>query len=240
MSADPGLTGAILRLANSAYFGFPRKVATVTQAIVVLGFETVKSLATGASVFRAIRPGPGSGLDPDAFFRHGIAAATGARLAMERTAPRLAGSAFSAGILHDLGRLVIAEFLDGAREEVAKRIADGEAPEAAETAVLGLDHAAVGGWFAGRWAFPDDLTAAIRWHHDPTRAGEHAALACAVHVGDLVAHMSGSGGSGRPVPPTPDEAALARFHLDEAALAALADRTRELDADPRVLESTLG
>jgi HD-like signal output (HDOD) protein len=131
IGGDPGLTGAVLRLANSAYFGFPRKVATVTQAVVILGFDTVKSLAMGASVFRALGA-HGGPIDPEAFFRHSLVTALGARLVMERRSPGKAGTAFCGGILHDLGRLVIAEFLPKSLREIETRVAKGETPEDAE------------------------------------------------------------------------------------------------------------
>jgi HD-like signal output (HDOD) protein len=233
MSADPGLTGAVLRLANSAYFGFPRKVATVTQAIVVLGFETVKSLAMGASVFRAFRASRDPELDPGEFFRHSVTAAHGARSLMSLVAPRLAGNAFSAGILHDLGRLVIAEFLpeEGAKIRVAA--GDGRGAEEAERDVLGLDHADIGAWFASRWSFPEDLTAAVRWHHAPERAEAHGKTVAAVHLGDFVAHRVGAGGSGRPgaEPPSPSPSALAALGLDEVALEETIVSTRELEVE---------
>jgi HD-like signal output (HDOD) protein len=240
MSADPGLTGAILRLANSAYFGFPRKIGTVTQAIVVLGFETVKSLAMGASVFRAIRPGADAGLDPTDFFRHSLTAALGARMVMERHAPRSAGDAFSAGILHDLGRLVMAEFLTGSRAAVQALVAEGSEPEAAEREVLGLDHAGIGAWFANRWSFPEELSAAIRWHHEPEAAESHRAIVAAAHLGDVIAHRVGAGGSGRPGPPDPSPSAFATVRLDDAGFEAMIDRARELRVDPEAVAVTLG
>ncbi len=244
MSADPGLTGAILRLANSAYFGFPRKVSTVTQAIVVLGFETVKSLAMGASVFRAIRPGPGLGIDPNEFFRHCLMTGLGARMVMERSAPRIAGSAFSAGIVHDLGKLVIGEFLPEFATDAQNHREDlGEedtSPEATELDILGMDHAQIGAWFAGRWSFPEDLTAAIRWHHQPEQANAYREYVAAVHLGDVIAHRTGAGGSGRPSLPLPSPAAWAILGLDESVLEDLTEGAREMQKQQPGLEATLG
>ncbi|HMB70615.1 MAG TPA: HDOD domain-containing protein, partial [bacterium] len=169
IESDPGLTGALLRLANSAYFGFPRKVATVTQAVVILGFATVKSLAMGASVFRAL-PTRSGALDPSGFFHHSLMAAMASRMVMERVRPGQAGTAFSAGILHDLGKLVIAEFLPDALPGIAERVEGGLAPEQAEREELGLSHAGIGAWFSATWSFPDELAAAVRWHHRPGAA----------------------------------------------------------------------
>ena len=191
ISADPGLTGAVLRLANSAYFGFPRKVSTVTQAIVILGFSTVKSLVAGASVFRALGTGGRGGIDGGAFLSHSLAVAMASRVLIERRAPQKSGTAFACGILHDLGKLVIAEFLGDAPSEIAQHVRQGMALEEAEVAVLGLSHAEIGSWFATRWNFPEELACAVRWHHRPGDAAMHRDFVAAVHVGDALAHRHG-------------------------------------------------
>lgn len=239
IGADPGLTGALLRLANSAYFGFPRKVSTVTQAVVILGFDTVKSLAMGASVFRALHSESGR-IDPGAFFHHSLMTAMSARLVMERRHPSHAATAFSGGILHDLGKLVIAEFLPETAARVRARIDAGEAPEPAEREELGLSHAEIGGWFAGAWNFPDELAAAVSWHHRPSEAPRHGDHVAAVHLGDVLAHRAGATGSGRPVPPEPDASALAEMGLDGADLEALLERVRATEVGVGTARATLG
>jgi HD-like signal output (HDOD) protein len=229
LSADPGLTGSVLRLANSAYLGFPRKVGTVKQAVVVLGFETVRNLATGASVFRALR---GGGLDGDALFRHGLATAVAARILMERRTPGDAGTAFCAGVLHDLGKLVVAAFLPAAHAELAGAVAQGQDYDEAELAAVGLSHPRVGEWFARRWSFPPELEAAVRWHHAPAEAPHHARCVAAVHLGDVAAHRCGAGGSGRPAAPEPQTEALGLFGITAEELDGLAAVVGEMIRDP--------
>jgi HD-like signal output (HDOD) protein len=228
MSTDAGLTGSVLRLANSAYFGFPGKVSTVTQAIVILGFETVKWLAMGASVFRALNPGRSSGIEPKAFFRHSLLVATGARELMERIGPRRAPTSFAGGILHDLGKLVVVEFLPDRWSEIRTRIAEGEEPEEAEAEVLGLTHAGIGEWFARRWSFPDELTCAVQWHHAPQEADGHLEYAAAVHLGDVIAHRCGEHGDGHARTPTPRPEALEAFGMQEQDLGELVERVSDL------------
>lgn len=229
LSADPGLTGSVLRLANSAYLGFPGKVSTVKQAVVVLGFETVRNLATGASVFRALR---GNRLDADELFRHGLATAVAARILVERRTPRQAGTAFCAGVLHDLGKLVAAAFLPEAHAAIAAAVASGEDYDRAELAALGMPHTRVGEWFALRWSFPEELAAAVRWHHAPAEAPGHAQCVAAVHLGDIVAHRCGSGGSGRPSAPEPRPEALQAAGISEGDLDALVTTVGEMVRDP--------
>lgn len=233
LSGDPGLVGSVLRLANSAYFGFPRKVSTVTQAIVVLGFETVKALALGASVFGALGRRNGT-IDTDAFFRHSLATGLAARLLVERRAPKDGAAAFCGGILHDLGKLVLAEFLPDCRSALETALQKAMPYEEAEREAAGLTHNEIGQWFAERWNFPVELAAAIRWHHDPEEATEGVECAAAVHLGDVVAHRCGAAGDARPAAPEPRPAALAHFELSGEALDALAEPVRELVSQPGV------
>ncbi len=239
IESDPGLTGALLRLSNSAYFGFPRKVATVTQAVVILGFDTVKSLAMGASVFRAL-PSPKAGIDLSAFFHHSLMTAMASRIVMERTCPARAGTAFSAGILHDLGKLVMAEFLPKAEPGIQRRIADGLAPEDAEREELGLSHAEIGAWFSASWNFPEELAAAVEWHHRPAETRRHGEFVAAVHLGDVLAHRAGAGGSGRATAPEPDPAALVALNLAPADLDAMLERIATFDRGAPTARDTLG
>ena len=239
MGSDPGLTGAVLRLANSAYFGFPRKVSTVTQAIVVLGFETVKSLATGASVFRALNARGGDGLDPRSFFHHSLVTAMAARVLVERSSPQKAGTAFSAGILHDLGKLVIAEFLPEACGPIHESLAAGRSLEEAETAALGMTHSEIGAWFTGRWNFPEELAATVRWHHEPAEPKEHREYVAAVHLGDIIAYRTGAPGTDRVAAPEPHAAALQELAVDETALEEIANVVAGMITDPRQAGLTL-
>lgn len=239
LSADPGLTGSVLRLANSAYLGFPRKVSTVTQAVVVLGFETVRNLATGASVFRALRK-KGDGADADGFFRHGLAAAVAARVIMERHAPQKAGTVFCAAILHDLGKLVMAEFLTDSWRELEERVASGEEYDEAEIAAAGMTHMEIGEWFAARWSFPEELTASVRWHHQPAETTLHSDCVAAVHLGDIVAHRCGAGGSGRPEAPVPSPEARTAMCLPGKDLEEVTAVVREMVADQGAAIFTLG
>ncbi|GJM45566.1 MAG: phosphohydrolase [Gemmatimonadota bacterium] len=239
IESDPGLTGALLRLSNSAYFGFPRKVATVTQAVVVLGFDTVKSLAMGASVFRAL-PSPSAGLDPSAFFHHSLMTAMASRVVMERRQPSEAGAAFSAGILHDLGKLVIGEYLSKAVPGIERRVGEGLAPEDAETEELGLSHAEIGAWFATSWNFPDELTEAVQWHHRPADAPRFPEIVASVHLGDVLAHRVGATGSGRSVAPEPDPAALAGLGLHPDDLEGICEQIASLEIGASRARETLG
>lgn len=194
---DPGLTTNLLRLANSAFFGVGREVVSVRQAVTVLGTRRVFDLAAAVS-FMAVLPGrlPGYDLDARAMWRHCVAVAL--------LGESLAGSVgfgrpdllFTAGLLHDVGKLVISTFLANQREELERRLrGGGMALPAAERDVLGTDHADIGAAIAVRWQLPSSIAAAARWHHDPDAAPKETdrALVDLVHAANGLAHMLGFG-----------------------------------------------
>ncbi len=194
---DPALTTNLLRLANSAYFGLRREVDSVRQAIALLGLKRVFEVAASVSFARVIPPVlPGYGIDTKGFWTHSVAVgALAERLARElgREAP---GLLFTAGLLHDVGKLAIGSFLMDESAQMRARMAEGRIPfVAAEQAVLGTDHSEVGLAVVERWGLPPAIGVAARWHHHPleTTNAEDRLLASLVHAADCLAHLLGYG-----------------------------------------------
>lgn len=189
ISLDPALTANLLRLANSAAFGSQRSITSVRQAVVRLGVGSVLSLAVAASVqSRVDRPVPEFGLSPGELWRHSVLAALAAEQIAsdcERAVPQ---DAYTAALLHDLGKLVIARFLApeirGLLEKA--RAEGGLAPIEAESEVLSVHHGEIGGLIAQHWRLPEDIVEGIQYHHDP--AQRSGLTAHVTHVANLVAH----------------------------------------------------
>ncbi len=169
---EPPLAAKVLRLANSPYFGGRGRIADVRMAITTLGFETLRNLAVCLSVASGLagRQPTESRLDTRQLWQHCVATGVVARaLAKERGLDR-PDEAFTAGLLHDIGKFVIGMGRPDAYGEVARLVVDeGLDPRAAEVAVLGFDHAIVGMAFAARWNFPPRLQAVLCHHHDTGR-----------------------------------------------------------------------
>lgn len=191
----PGLTGDILKLANSSFYGHARRLTTVTEAIVTLGFSAIKSLAISSHTARLLSRGPpGYGLQRGDLWRHSISVAfTARRLAVEaRLAP--VEEAFVAGLLHDIGKTILSGYMEDAFDEVTRiaqerRIAFHEV----ETELLGFDHAELGAQIVAAWRFPTELEEAIRFHHEPGGATRKPALPHCVHLADAACMMLGVG-----------------------------------------------
>ncbi|MBN1824778.1 MAG: HDOD domain-containing protein [Candidatus Eisenbacteria bacterium] len=194
---DPALTANLLRMANSAYFGLSREVTSVRQAITLLGIKRVYEVASSVTFSRMLPATvPGYEIDATHFWLHCVGVAVLAeRLAEElgRKAPDLI---FTAGLLHDMGKLAIGSFLVDASEEVFGRVLDDSIDlAAAEKIVLGMDHADVGSDLAEHWNLPGPVSWAARWHHNPGEAPENVDrnLVDLVHVADGLAHSLGLG-----------------------------------------------
>lgn len=180
---DPALSANLLKLVNSAYFGFSRKIHAVHDAAVLLGYTTIRALALGTSVVSSLRVG--GGLDARRFWEHALACAIATDVLARQMEHPKADMAFIAGLLHDVGILLLAlAFPDmpwpPARAEAL------EDPLSAEEAAFGVTHAAAGGALARVWKFAPDLTRAIEEHHpDPHQGPEQAgSLARLVFLGE--------------------------------------------------------
>lgn len=183
LSTDQGLTAKLIRTSNSAFYGFARKVSTVREAIVVLGFRQVRQVALGTSMMSAFRlPSRlAEVFDVDLFWGHSVAVAVAAEAIAKRTRAGRAEDAFTAGILHDIGRLGFC-LLEPERMREAVLLAQGRGlPLAdAEREVLSLDHQQFGEAIGRRWKFPAHLLEAVARHHDSSLMPEMDGLPGAV------------------------------------------------------------
>ena len=196
VSRDMSVSAKVLNLANSAFYGFSRRITTVPQAVVVLGFDTVRSLALSVSVFESLKNAEeGVSFDREGFWIHSIGCGTASRLIAKATGYRDTGTFFVAGLLHDLGKVILDTYFNELYQEVVEEMVE-EARSAldAETDILDIDHSEVGGWLAARWKFPEVLVTPIASHHNPMGAAEeHFKEALIIHLANIVTKRAGIG-----------------------------------------------
>lgn len=192
---DQSLTASILKLANSAFYGHARTVGTVVEAIVLLGYSAIKSLAISSHTARLLnRAIPGYGLARDDLWHHSISVAFTARRIAVEVALAPVEEAFVAGLLHDIGKTVLSTHMETAFDEIQRLANKRRVPfHHVESEVLGFDHAELGARVAAAWSFPPQLEEAIRFHHDPFGATRRPLLAGVVHVADAACMMFGPG-----------------------------------------------
>ena len=176
---DQALTGKMLRLANSAFFGQSRRVATIPRAVVLLGFSTVRNLALGVKVWDTL----GTGIARDRLeelWAHAVAVGVAAKALTARLRVGDPDEAFTAGVLHDVGRLILAMRFREEYWQCVGSAGESEAIERKEAAGLGVDHAEVGGWILEAWSLPPPIVEAVRSHHAAdARSGVPGLLAVA-------------------------------------------------------------
>ncbi|MCS7156079.1 MAG: HDOD domain-containing protein [Bacteroidota bacterium] len=191
---DPVVTVRILRIVNSAYYGLRAKVGTIEHAVVLLGAEAAVGFVVGMGMVAMRRHFPLE-LRRTAMevIRHLIATGAIASQIAQLLGWGRKGIEFTAGLLHDVGKLALLYNTSSLYQEICEKPADA-IPEA-EEAHFGLHHAELGALLAEQWAFPAELVEAIRWHHSPAEASpEHRATAWIVHLADAAAYAFRLGG----------------------------------------------
>lgn len=199
IAQDPSLAARILRIANSPFFGLPREIDSLRHAVVLLGLARVRELLVSAC-FRKLLPIPKAPFDYPRFWHHSLAVGTYARLLAEY-AVISQESAFTAGLVHDIGRLAIGSYFPEAFSAILEEYQKGETDIlAAEQRILGLDHTAIGGMLATRWNFPDAIKEAIEFHHTKPASNHSNSLSTVVYAANLMIGESERNLGGEPAP----------------------------------------
>lgn len=222
ISRDQVLTAKVLKLANSAFFGFSRKVGSLTQALVLLGFDVVKGLILTSSVFDLMK---NKGED---LWRHSMGVATAATIIAVQADMPDAEEASLAGLLHDLGKVVIRVHMPDDSASINELVeVEGLALRDAEREVLGFNHTQVGQWLAESWKLPDELAEPIHWHHKPEGSRKAPQMTAAVHLADCLVRGFGYGDGGDPWVPPLERFALNQLGLNSQKLETIVDELCE-------------
>ncbi|RMH58233.1 MAG: HDOD domain-containing protein [Candidatus Hydrogenedentota bacterium] len=218
LGRDQSLSTKVMKLVNSAFYGYAGKIKTLHQAVVILGFDTIKSVALSATVFTAFAGGR-KNFDRDAFWRHSIATGVAARLLARECRMKEIEESFMCGVIHDIGKVVLDQYAPGDFDRVLAYVQEKNCLiYEAERAVLGSSHAQVGRWLGMKWGLPAEIVDVIFYHHQPANAQRAPKQTAVVHVADILARTRklGSGGDAK-VPPL-DPAAWEKLGLDEGRL----------------------
>ena len=206
ISADQALTAKVLKLANSAYYGFPREISTVNMAIVVLGFNAVKEMGLSLSVFDVFKKTASAGhFDVTLFWEHSVGCGVASRMLARTYRAPFIGEAFVAGLLHDVGKVILKQYFDAEFAEIIKAQKERDLTlEAAELEVIQTSHTQIGAWLADKWNLPKIISESILHHHDPWEAKTQPLFVACVTLGDYLCYLSKTGESGRIAPPPLD------------------------------------
>lgn len=188
ISSDQALTAKVLKIANSPFYGFPRKISTIEFAIIVLGFDALKEIVISISLISSLQKRSDQYLNSQQFWDHSISTAVIGRMLAKELGYRVAGEVFVAGLLHDMGITALHRYFNSEYRRIIDIIKESElSMTEAEESVLGVTHGDVGGWLAERWNLPAQLIEAIAYHHTPQKASINPELVALVHCADSIA-----------------------------------------------------
>jgi HD-like signal output (HDOD) protein len=238
ISNDAALTARLLRIANSAAYGQHGKIATVSRAITVLGVRQVRDLTVGITAIRAFDGISNNLVTMEVFWRHSVLCAVAAGQIAGRRGAGRTESPFVAGLLHDIGQLVLLSKVPEAEREALLMLADAEDDRGlylCERAMLGFDHGAVGAALARNWVLPQSISECIEFHHQPHLAKTHPVDVATVHIANSVAVLAEIGSSDLGDAPPVADSALRAARLDATGLGEIITQTREAAAEMMAL-----
>lgn len=229
LASDPAIAARLLGMANSAAYGLGQKVSTLTHAVIVLGFNTVRNFVLASATVRSLGTLVAPRRDAQLrFWRHSIACGALSRILSRRMGNEHPEEAYVLGMLHDVGRIVISGWLEDEAPRIAELVGDGVPLCEAEHEVIATTHAEVGAALLERWCLPPVYVEAVRRHHSPALATEHRTATALVHVADvLVSAVLLTPNEGEHVPPLSREA-WAVVNVDTASLPELFGQTFDL------------
>ena len=221
VSSDQVLSARILRLANSPSYGFYR-VSTISNAMILLGVNVVKSLALSSSIFEIMEK------NSIGLWEHSLGVGVAANLIARKLSLPECEEISTAALLHDIGKVIISIKCSEAEQLIRDAIRDHEMyMRDAEQEIIDTDHAEVGGWLAKSWFLPDKLSEPISFHHDVSRSGNHRIKSAVVHIADVLVKASGFGDSGDCYVPQIQQVAWDVLKFNEQLMADIIDELEE-------------
>jgi putative nucleotidyltransferase with HDIG domain len=220
---DPDLTARLLRLANSPFFGFASRLSTVAEAVSLLGIQQIQDMIVASSVLEQFKGVPDQFVNKDSFWRHSLSVGIAARLlAMERRLPK-PDKFFVAGLLHDVGRLVLlSQAAEWAQAVFALYQQERILLREAERRVLGYDHQQIAAELLQSWSYPPVLVQAVAFHHAPSQSAARLE-AGVVHIADHLIQSMAIGSSGEQWIQPLDDKAWNTVGLEPDALAKIVE-----------------
>jgi putative nucleotidyltransferase with HDIG domain len=222
VSSDQVLSAKILKLVNSAFYGFSGRVSTVSNALILLGVNVVKSLAISSSIFEIMEK------NVVGLWEHSMGVALAANVMAKQLKLPEPEETSTAALLHDIGKVIIKIKL---QEDYGHLIANlenkGLMMVEAERELLETDHAEIGEWLGRTWLLPEKLIEPIACHHHVEKSVLHQTKTAVVHVADVLIKASGFGFSGDNLVPRIQPVAWKRLGLDETLLKAIIEETEE-------------
>jgi putative nucleotidyltransferase with HDIG domain len=211
ISNDPALTTKVLKMVNSAVYGFPGRISSVSHATMLLGLNVIKGLLLGVSVFELMQK------TMNGLYEHSLACATASRVIAQKKGLKEPEEVAVAGLLHDIGKVILLlEFQKEYEAAMTEAKTKGISIVDAEKVYFSATHAAVAGWLAEKWRFPLGLIEVIEYHHRPALSKSAPMETAIVHFADILVRARGFGFAGEDLVPEVNLAAFELLQLSES------------------------
>jgi putative nucleotidyltransferase with HDIG domain len=227
VSSDQVLSAKVLRLVNSPFYGFSGRVSTISNALILLGVNVVKSLALSSVIFEIMEK------NIIGLWEHSLGAGVAANIIARKLKLQECEEISTAALLHDIGKVIIKLYLEEDYIHLLKLIEQKDfSIREAEYEMLKTDHAEIGEWLAGAWYLPDKLKEPLACHHNIDQAHTHLICTSVVHVADVLIKAAGFGFSGDDLVPMIHPTAWEKLRIDalklEEIIGELEDKLVEL------------
>ncbi|MEW5976632.1 MAG: HDOD domain-containing protein [Acidobacteriota bacterium] len=219
ISEDSGLTARLLKIVNSAFYSFPSKIETISRAVTIVGTQQLRDLALATSVMSLFKGVSEDLMSMNSFWCHSVACGTAARVIATQRRESNVERFFVAGMLHDIGRLVLCvKMPDTFRSVLLQAQVDRALLYKVEMKELGFDHASIGGALLQSWKLPASLEEAVTCHHRPNSSVRYPVESAVIHLADIISHALGLGSSGERFVPALDAHAWDRLGIEPSQL----------------------
>jgi putative nucleotidyltransferase with HDIG domain len=218
VNKSPSLAALLLKIVNSAYYGFPSRIDRISRAVTIIGTKEISGLALGICVMRAFNDIPAEVLDMQAFIRHSLACGMIARILGALRNMEQTEQLFVSGLLHDIGKLIVFKYFpEHAQTYLRLAASSSDCVFHAEKAVIGMNHTQIGQYLLKKWSLPPVLENNVVFHHAPAKAPDPI-QAGIVQLADLIANGLGIGTSGEHTVPSVDEEVLDGIGVSSSTL----------------------
>jgi HD-like signal output (HDOD) protein len=218
VNKSPSLAALLLKIVNSAYYGFPSRIDRISRAVTIIGTKEISGLALGICVMRAFDDIPADVIDMQAFVRHSLACGMVARILGALNNVEETEQLFVSGLLHDIGKLIVFKYFpEYTRCILGLAISSAESVFSTEKAVLGLNHTQIARYLLQKWRLPSGLESNVVYHHTPAKAADPM-KAGILQLADLIANALGIGTSGERAVPACDEEVLTGIGVSTSTL----------------------
>ncbi len=221
ISSDQALASKILKIVNSSFYGFPSRIKTITHAIVILGFNSIKATAMSASIFSSFSgEDKDSIFDMEGFWSHSIGVGAASKILAKRLKMKEVEEAFLAGLMHDLGKVILDQYMHKPFTRILDIVKTKKCliSEAEKIVLGGHTHADIGALLVQKWNLNPEFVAIIKDHNSPTSASDYFKLTSVVHVADAFIRAMDIGNPGDDLIPKINPGAWNELNINPVSL----------------------